>query len=105
MTITSRSILLTALLLAAVPATGALAQSNPADRSGGSRIGVAMTGRTSSHQDPVVVGAPGAGIDPAAEDPNAPGATGRAIVRGTHSTIAGQTAATEAARTGDLGLL
>jgi hypothetical protein len=104
MTTTSRSILLTALLLA-VPATGALAQSNPADRSGGSRIGVAMTGRTSGHQDPVVVGAPGAGIDPAAEDPNAPGATGRAIVRGTHSTIAGQTAATEAARTGGLGLL
>jgi hypothetical protein len=100
MTTTSRSILLTALLLA-VPATGALAQrSNPADRSGGGRIGVAMTGRASSHQDPVVVGAPGAGIDPAAEDPNVPGATGRTIVRGTHSTIAGQRAATEAARTG-----
>jgi hypothetical protein len=100
MTTTSHSTLLAALLLA-VPATGALAQSgHPADTSGSSRV--AVTGGANHH---IALGTNtresgiARGITPLAEDPNVPGATGRIIVPGSHSTIAGDRKATENQRT------
>jgi hypothetical protein len=42
----------------------------------------------------------GAGVNDAYENPNVPGATGRTIVPGDHSTIAGDALATELQRTG-----
>jgi hypothetical protein len=42
----------------------------------------------------------GAGVNDAYENPNVPGATGRTIVLGDHSTIAGDATATQMQRTG-----
>jgi hypothetical protein len=42
----------------------------------------------------------GAGVNDPDENPNVPGATGRTIVRGDHSTIAGDAEATEMQRSG-----
>jgi hypothetical protein len=44
--------------------------------------------------------AQGVGVNDAYANPNVPGATGRTIVRGDHSTIAGDALATEMQRTG-----
>jgi hypothetical protein len=101
----SHSILFAALLLA-VPVTGALAQSsNLADTSGSDRLRIAMPGRANDHNRPETnawKSATEPGISAAAEDPNVPGATGRTIVAGSHSTIAGDSNATEGQRiTGD----
>jgi hypothetical protein len=100
MTTTSHFTLLAALLMV-VPATGALAQGgNPADTSGGSRV--AASGGANHH---IALGTNtwergmARGISPLAEDPSVPGATGRTIVPGSHSTIAGDRSASEAQRT------
>jgi hypothetical protein len=47
-----------------------------------------------------MVAGPGAGITNPADDPNVPGATGRVIVPGDNSTIAGDSLATLMQRTG-----
>jgi hypothetical protein len=44
--------------------------------------------------------AQGTGVNDAYENPNVPGATGRTIVPGDHSTIAGDAAATQMQRSG-----
>jgi hypothetical protein len=66
---------------------------------------ILLTAPPEQPSGPSGVGTPRAGIDPAVEDPNVLGATGRTIVRGTHSAIVGQRTAMEAARTGGLRLL
>jgi hypothetical protein len=81
-----------ALLGAAIPMVAALAQTNKSGSAAGSSgAGLAVPTYPPGHApDPAL--SPGTlpkgkrGV-PAADDPNVPGATGRTIVRGDHSTI------------------
>ena len=99
MTIISRSIL-SAVLLLSVPATGALARSvDPVGLSSGDPAQTAWIGGTNDFRDfGIYKWKPGMG--PAYTDPFLPGATGRTIVSGSHSTIAGDWGSTLGIRLG-----
>jgi hypothetical protein len=95
MTMTSRSIL-SAVLLLSVPATGAFAQSgNAVGMSGGDRVKTAAMGSSNDFRE---LGTSTRKLGPAYTDPFFPGATGRTIVPGSHSTIAGDRGATTGER-------
>jgi hypothetical protein len=104
MTTFSRSLLLSAILLAA-PLTGAFAQpNNPAGNYGSNRSETATPGTADSKAASGVntgdVGSHGATSNYAGTNPTTPGATGRTVVPGTTSTQSGDAAATAKTQTG-----
>jgi hypothetical protein len=101
----SRSLSLATVILA-IAATGAMAQNNNPNQSGGSRGSkVAMPEYPAGYTNPalspgrILPGTSAAGL-PAVENPEVPGATGATVVRGDHSTIEGDRQGTIEQKTG-----
>jgi hypothetical protein len=99
----SRLLVLVASISAAA-VTGAFAQANNPNDSGGSRGSlIAMPDYPTGYNNPALSPgdlAPGAPAVPAVENPQVPGATGSTIVRGDHSTIEGDRQGTIEQKTG-----
>jgi hypothetical protein len=100
----SRSLSLATVILA-IGATGALAQNNNPNQSGGVRgAKIAMPEYPAGYSNPALSPGrllPGTTVAvPAVENPEVPGATGATIVRGDHSTIEGDRQGTIEQKTG-----